>query len=82
MSTHRYVCDVLGEMRTAVKVGRIDMLSGLIEEIQTMANRMEAQLYEYRDVGYDLEAARDLRKELKSLKKTAEELEKDLETGS
>lgn len=75
MSTHRYVCDVLTEMRTAVRVGRIDMLKGLIEEVQSMANRMEAQLYTYRDMRYNLEDANSLEKTIADLKARAEIIE-------
>ena len=78
MMVHRFLCDVLREMRTAVKVGRIDMLNGLIEEIQTMGNRMEAKLEEYRDLGYQLEKAHEIRKKLREMKKTVGEIEEKL----
>ena len=79
METHRYICDVLKEFRTAIKVGRIDMLPGLIEELQTMGNRMEAKLYEYSDMGYDLERGREFLKEVKALRKKAELIERALD---
>jgi hypothetical protein len=59
-------------MRTAVKVGRIDMLLGLIEEVQTAGNRMEAKLGEYKDMGYDLESGREFRAKLKEIKEKAD----------
>lgn len=64
---HRYACTVLDEMRVAVKVGRIDMVSGLIEELQTLVNRMEAGLHEYKDMGYDLKQHHKLRKEIAAM---------------
>jgi hypothetical protein len=74
----RYVCSVLDEMRTAVKVGRIDMLVGLIEEIQVLVNRMEAKLVDYSDMGYDLRTARELKKSIKAMKETATEIEEKM----
>jgi hypothetical protein len=77
--TNRYVCDVLREMRKSIKVMRIDMLPGLIEEVQIMANRMEAKLADYANIGYDLERATDFRNELKRLRKKAEEITNQLD---
>ena len=42
----RYICDVLSEMRKLHKTRNYSCLLGLIEEAQTMANRMEAALDE------------------------------------
>ena len=79
MSINRFVCSVLKEMRKAVKVGRIDMLEGLIEEVQVLVNRMEAKLEDYSDLGYDLERGRDFKRKLKVLTKQANEIEKDMD---
>ena len=76
---NRYICDVIAEIRTAIKVGRIDMLTGLTEEIQTLANRMEAKLADYANIGYDLERASDLKKKLFKLRKQAHELSEKLD---
>lgn len=46
---HRYVCDVLEEMRKCFKTRNFASLLGLIEEAQTMANRMEAAVNEKAD---------------------------------
>jgi hypothetical protein len=59
-------------MRTAIKVGRIDMLAGLIEEVQTAGNRMEAKLSDYADMGRDLTEGREFRAELRELKQKAD----------
>lgn len=77
--TNRYVCDVLEEIRTAVKVGRIDMIPGLVEEIQTMANRMEAKLSDYSNMGFELHRGQEFLKEVKNLRRQAEDLEMNLE---
>ena len=46
---HRYICDVLKEMRTCHETRNFSYLMGLIEEAQTMAERMEAALGEKSD---------------------------------
>lgn len=46
---NRYLCDVLDEMRKCYKTRNFSHLLGLIEEAQTLANRMEAGLGEKRD---------------------------------
>ena len=76
---NRYICDVIAEIRTSIRVGRIDMLRGLTEEIQTMANRMEAKLADYSNIGYDLERGADFRRRLKQLKKEADTIDEKLE---
>jgi hypothetical protein len=76
----RYVCEVLKEIRTAVDVGRIDMVRGLVEEIQTLVNRMEAKLMDYADLGYDLDRAKDLNIKLRKFQKMADRIEESLDT--
>lgn len=46
---NRTLCDVLGEMRECSKTRNFSPLKGLIEEAQSMANRMESALYEQKD---------------------------------
>lgn len=71
---NRYICDVIREVRTAIEVGRIDMVLGLVEEIQVLANRMEAKLADYDDMGYDLERGRDFKKKLRRMRDEAKVL--------
>ena len=40
----RSICDALDEMRRMDKVRNYASMAGLIEEVQSMANRMEAHL--------------------------------------
>ena len=47
---NRYICDVLEEMRSLVKNENYKPLAGLIEEAQSLANRMEAGLSDKRDL--------------------------------
>jgi hypothetical protein len=64
---NRYICDVLREIKDCVKIGRIDMIKGLVQELQVMANRMEAKLADYANMGYDLDTAKDLHAQLRKL---------------
>lgn len=75
---HRFVCDVLKEIRKAVEVLRIDMVPGLVEEVQTLVNRMETNLHEYADMD-DLGKVRVLRKKLELYKAQVENFEEFLE---
>ena len=72
---NRYLCDVLHEMRECVKTLNFSYLLGLIEEAQTLANRMEARLYEMKDFDRLHEEIKVLKKKKKSLEKKVEELE-------
>lgn len=75
---NRTICSVLEEMRKAHATHNYSILLSLIEEVQTLANRMEAALYDYGDLEHMEEAKRELKKELKKLetdKKALEEIE-------
>jgi hypothetical protein len=56
-------------MRKINKIRNYSLLSGLIEELQILGNRMEAALYDVKDI-------RELHEEKKKLKKELDELEK------
>tara|TARA_B100000029_G_scaffold266917_1_gene262766 strand:+ start:232 stop:471 length:240 start_codon:yes stop_codon:yes gene_type:complete len=47
---NRYVCDVLAEMRTCMETRNFAILPSLIEETQTMVNRMEMALGDMKDL--------------------------------
>jgi len=72
---NRYICDVLHEMRDCVKTLNFSYLLGLIEEVQTLASRMEAKLYEIKDYERLHEEIRALKKKKKKLEEKVEELE-------
>ena len=61
----RILCDVLEEMRTSVKTLNFAPMLSLIEEVQTMGNRMETALEEKKNY-YEL--AKILRKKLLEIK--------------
>jgi uncharacterized protein Yka (UPF0111/DUF47 family) len=73
---NRYVCDVLDEMRTSVKTLNFAMIPSLIEEVQTMANRMEMALSDLKDLKLLKEEIVDKKEELEALKDQIENLEK------
>lgn len=79
---HRYLCTVLEEMRdSARKLNHINMwrykkyMPMLIEEAQTLANRMEAALDDKKDLEKLHKERSKLKKEIKTLLKEKEELE-------
>ena len=63
---NRYICSVLDEMRECIKTHNYSYLSGLIEEAQMMANRMEATLWDQKKLATLHE---DIKKAKKKLKK-------------
>ena len=72
MSTNRYMCTVLDEMRMCVKTLNFAYLLSLIEEIQSMGNRMESKLEDIGDFEVWSEQRDKLKKELKVLRKEKE----------
>ena len=72
---NRLLCDVLGEMRDCVKTSNFSYLSGLIEEAQSLANRMESNLYDIKDFNRLHKDIKVLKKKKKKLEEKVEELE-------
>ena len=72
---NRYLCSVLDEMRECTKTLNFSYLLGLIEEAQTLANRMEAKLYDLKDLERLHDDIKDLKKKKKKLEEKIEELE-------
>jgi hypothetical protein len=70
------VCDVLEEMRTSVKTLNFAMIPSLIEEVQTMANRMEMALEDMKDLKTLKDEIHEKKEELKILKKKIEKKKK------
>ena len=73
---NRYICDVLEEMRTSVKTLNFAMIPSLIEEVQTMANRMEMALEDMKDLKSMKDEIHEKKEELKILKKKIEKKKK------
>ena len=73
---NRVLCSVLEEMRTCTKTLNFALLPSLIEEAQTLGNRMEAGLDDQRDVARISDELSKLRKERKALLKEIKELKR------
>ncbi len=67
---NRTLCNVLDEMRKANKTRNYSSLLGLIEEAQSMGNRMESALYDKLDVEDYEEKKRVLKRQLRKAEKT------------
>lgn len=71
---NRYICSVLEEIRNCHKSRNYSYLKGLIDEAQTLVNRMEAALEDKKDIERYREMRSELRKEIKELQKKRHEL--------
>ena len=71
---NRLLCAVLDEMRDCVKTTNFSYLPGLIEEAQSLGNRMEAKLYDIKDYERLRDDIKNLEKKKK--KKLEEKVEK------
>lgn len=78
----RTLCDVLAEMRTLNKTRNYSYLESLIEEAQSMGNRMEAGLGDKKNLDLLQQQIKDLKKEKKSLEKELERLKDEKESLS
>ena len=76
---NRFFCDVIHEMRESVKTLRFDLFPGLIEELQSMGNRMEAALGDRREHENLLDEIHDLKREKRNLKREIKKLEEEKE---
>ncbi len=77
MYPNRYLCSVLEEMRSCWKTRNFSPIRGLIEEAQSLANRMESSLSDINDVEEMREERSELHKEIKKLRKEAKKLRAD-----
>ena len=74
MYLNRTICDVLEEMRSCIKTMNFSYLMGLVEEIQSMGNRMEATLSDKHDFENLHARKKELSKEVKLLEQKIKEL--------
>ena len=84
---NRYACTVLEEARAALaKLNWVTMafskrhLATLLEELQTIVNRMEAGLEDKSDYSYARDRPRETRAKLKELKAEKAELKAEIKT--
>ena len=71
-SVNRTFCDVLAELRKCHETRNYAILLSLLEELQTLGNRMEAHLYDVKDL-------KSLHEDISTLKKKRRELVKEVE---
>ena len=78
-SVNRTFCDVLSELRKCDTTRNYAILLSLLEELQTLGNRMESHLYDTKDLKNLHEDIANLKKERKELLKEVEPLRKEEE---
>lgn len=71
----RTICAVLEEMRACYKTRNFAALAGLVEEVQSLANRMESGLEDQHDVERLRDQKGKLKAEIKKLEKQKELLD-------
>jgi len=71
---NRTVCDVLEEMRKCHKTRNYSYMPGLVEEVQSLTNRMEASLWDKGDYTRLTKLISTLKKEKKELEASVEAL--------
>jgi len=77
---NRTICEVLGEMRSTYETRNFAGLLGLIEEAQSMANKMEAALQDGKSINELREERKELKDEVKLLEASVLKLERAKET--
>lgn len=78
---NRTLCQVLEELRKLNEARNYSSLAGYIEEIQGLANKMEAALFDKKDVEQYGKRRHELRAQVKELKKEIEDLKATLEAN-
>jgi len=71
---NRSICSVLEEIRKCYETRNFSYLLGLVEEAQTLANIMESSVYDKHDVEALKARRRQLKAEVKALKKKKRKL--------
>lgn len=78
---NRTLCQVLTELRKLNETRNYSSLEGYIEEIQGLANKMEAALFDKKDVEEYGKRRHELRGQVRELKKEIEDLKATLEAN-
>jgi len=79
MYRYRYLCDVLDEMRSCFKTRNFAPILSLIEEAQTMGNRMEAGLETSKEYNTLVDDCKKLLIQRKKLQTEVNQLKKILD---
>jgi len=77
--TNRYFCTVIDEMRACYKTRNFSIVMGLLEELQSIGNRMEAKCGDISDRNNYLDEVKKLKQEIKSLKRKRDKLKRKVE---
>lgn len=77
MYPNRTLCQVLEELRSCYETRNFASFLGLIEEVQSMANRMESALQDQRDINALTDRRAKLYDEVEALKKERKTLRPD-----
>lgn len=65
---NRTLCDVLKEIRKCYETRNFSYLAGLVEEVQTLGNRMEAALWDQHELKNIRKSIKEAKLELTQLK--------------
>lgn len=77
----RYICDILADMRECVKTLNFSYLSGLIEELQCRANRIEDSLSIYKNIDiFYPEKIIELKNEIRELRRERDKLDIEIKS--
>lgn len=76
MYPHRTLCTVLDELRDCYKTRNFSYMMGLIEEVQSLGNRMEASIDYKNDIERYHREAKEAYDKREELQKEVEKLEK------
>ena len=71
---NRYACQVMDEMRACFKTLNFSPIPGMIEELQSMFNKMESSIEDKSDIKDLVEERSELQKEVNKLRKTKRNL--------
>jgi hypothetical protein len=77
--TNRYFCTVIDEMRACYKTRNFSIVMGLLEELQSIGNRMEAKCGDISDRNNYLDEKKKLKQEIKDLKRKRDKLKRRVE---
>lgn len=74
----RFACDVLEEMRKCFKTYNFSPVPGLIEELQSIVNRMESGLSISSNINEIVKIYSDKKRELRGIEQQVEQRKKEL----
>jgi len=74
--TNRFYCTVIDEMRACYKTRNFSIVMGLLEELQSIGNRMEAKCGDISDRNNYLDEVKKLKREIKDLKRKRDKLKR------